>query len=84
MDRQQEKTKGLPQMVFTANVCLLMGNNVFQILAVHVEREIDSRFDDTKHKRRAYILALENIVLIANGSINFSIQTLIADNSIGD
>ena len=84
MDRQQEETKGLPPMVFTSNVRLLMGNNVFQILFVHAERKIDSRIDNAKHKRRAYILALENIVLIANGSINFSIQTLIADNSIGD
>ena len=50
-------------MVFTMNVRLLMGNNVFQILTVHVEREIDSWFNDAKHKRRTYILALENVVV---------------------
>ena len=69
-------------MVFTANVCLLMGNNVFQILTVHVEREIDSRFDDTKYKRRVYILALENVVLVANGSINLTAQTPITNCGI--
>ena len=63
-------------MVFTTNVRLLMGNNVFQILTVHVEREIDSWLYDAKHKRRFYILALENVVLVANGSINFAMQTL--------
>ena len=71
-------------MVFTMNVCLLMGNNVFQILTVHVEREIDSRFDNAQDKRRTYILTLENVVLVANGSINFATQTPIADNGIGD
>ena len=70
-------------MVFTTNVRLLMGNNVFHILFVHAERKIDSRIDNTKYKRRAYILALENVVLVVNSSINFSIQTPIADNSIG-
>ena len=84
MDSQQEKTKRLPPMVFTMNVCLLMGNNVFQILTVHVEREIDSWLYDAKHKRRFYILALENVVLVANGSINFATQTPITDNGIGD
>ncbi len=72
MNRQQEKTKGLPQMVFTANVCLLMGNNVLQILTVHVEREIDSRFDNAQDKRRTYILTLENVVLVANSGIHFT------------
>ena len=45
MDRQQEKTKGLPPMIFTTNMRLFMGNNMLQILTVHVEREIDSRLD---------------------------------------
>ena len=84
MDRQQEKSQGLPPMVFTANVRLFMGNNVFQILTIHFEWQIDSRVDNAQHERRVYILALENVVLVANGSINFSIQALIADNSIGD
>ena len=42
MDSQQEKTKRLPPMVFTMNVCLLMGNNVFlsliHILAAQIEQ----------------------------------------------
>ena len=71
-------------MVFAANVRLFVGNNVLQILTIHVEREIDSRFDNAQDKRRTYILALENVVLVANGSINFSMQTPIADNGIGD
>ena len=82
MDRQQEKTNGLPPMVFTTNVCLLVGNNVFQILTVYFEREIDSWFNDAKHKRRAYILTLENVVFVANSSINFAVQTPIADSRI--
>ena len=84
IDCQQEKPQGFPPMVFTTNVRLLMGNNVFHILFVHAERKIDSRIDNTKHKRRAYILALENIVFVANSSINFSMQTPIADNGIGN
>ena len=82
MDHQQKETKGFPPMVFTTNVRLLMGNNVFQILTVHFEREIDSWFNYAKHKRRAYILTLENVVLVANSSINFAAQTPIADSRI--
>ena len=70
MNRQQEKTKRLPPMVFAANVRLFVGNNVLQILTIHVEREIDSRFDNAQDKRRTYILTLENVVLVANSSIN--------------
>ena len=82
MYRQQEETKGLPPMVFTTNVRMLVGNNMFQILTVHFEREIDSWFNYAKHKRRAYILTLENVVLVANSSINFAAQTPIADSRI--
>ena len=72
MDCQQEETQRLPPVVSAANVRLLMGNNVFQILTVHVKREIDSWLYDAKHKRRAYILTLENVVLVANSSIHFT------------
>ena len=56
MNRQQEKTKRLPPMVFAANV----------------EREIDSRFDNAQDKRRTYILTLENVALVANSGIHFT------------
>ena len=56
-------------MVFAANVRLLMGNNMFQILRIHSERQIDSRLNDTKYKRRAYFLALVDIVFVSNSSI---------------
>ena len=45
MDRQQEKTKGLPPMVFPTDVRLFMGNDMFQILTVYAEGKIDSRLD---------------------------------------
>ena len=82
MDHKQKETKGFPPMVFTTNVRLFMGNNVFHILSIQFEREIDSWFNDTKHKRKAYIRTLENVVLVANSSINFSAQTPIADSRI--
>ena len=72
MNRQQEKTKRLPPMVFAANVRLFVGNNVLQILTIHVEREIDSRFDNAQDKRRTYILTLENVALVANSGIHFT------------
>ena len=71
-------------MIFTAYMRLFMGNNMFQIQDIHFERQIDPWFNNAQDKRRTYILALENVVLVANGSINFSMQTPIADNGIGD
>ena len=53
-------------------VRLFVGNNVLQILTIHVEREIDSRFDNAQDKRRTYILTLENVALVANSGIHFT------------
>ena len=69
-------------MVFAANVCLFMGNNVFHILLIHFERQIDFRLDDAQDKRRTDILTLENIVLVANGSIHLTAQTPVTDGCI--
>ena len=55
----------------TKNV-VFVGNNVLQILTIHVEREIDSRFDNAQDKRRTYILTLENVALVANSGIHFT------------
>ena len=79
MNRQQEETKGFPPMVFASNMRLLMGDNVFQILSVQFERQINSRLDDAKHKRGIYILTLEDVVLVANSSIDLSAQSPITD-----
>lgn len=82
MDRQQQEAQGLPPMVFAAKVCLLMGDNVLQILSVQLERQIDSRPNDAQDKRRPDILTLVNVVLAANGRIHLSVQTPIADGGI--
>ena len=69
MNRQQEKSYRFPPMVFPTDMCLLMGNNVFQILTVHMKRQIDFGLADTQNKWSAYMLALIDIVPIENGGI---------------
>src|SRR5699024_2680780 len=82
MDCQQEETKGLPPMIFTTDVRLFVGNNVFQILTVHVEREIDSRLDNAQDKGRCDILALENVVPEDDSFTDLAPQTPIANGGI--
>ena len=69
-------------MLFTENTRLLMGNNMFQIPAIPLERQIDPWFDNAQDKRRAYIFTLKNIVLIENSCISFAAQTPIADSCV--
>ena len=69
-------------MIFTADMCLLMCNNVGHILLIHIERQIDFRVHDSKYKRRNYILTLENIITEQYRSTDFSLYPEITDCSI--
>ena len=82
MERQQEKPKGLPPVVFAANVRLLMRYNVFQVLIVHFEWQIDFRLEGAQDKGRADIFAQVDVLPKNNRFADLTPQTPKTDDSI--
>ena len=69
-------------MVFAANMRLLVSDNVFHILFIHLEWQIYVWFENAEHKGRNHAFALKNVVPKQNSRANFSFYTEIADNCI--
>ena len=82
MDRQQKESERLPPVVSSANVGLLMGNHMTQILPIHIVRQIDLRFDNAQHEWRCDILTLVDVIPEDDCFANFAAQTPIADGSV--
>ena len=82
VDGQQQEAKGLPPVVFAANMGLLMGDNVPQILPIHFERQIDSRPEDAQHKGRVDIFTLEDVISVTNGRIQLAAQAPVAGGGV--
>ena len=51
-------------MILSAQVRLLVRNNVRHILFAYMKREVDPRLDDAEDKGRGYVLALIDVIPI--------------------
>ena len=69
-------------MVSASNMRLLMGNNMAQILPIHVVGQINLRLHDTQHKGRCDILTLIDVVPEDDRFADLTLQTPIADCGI--
>ena len=62
MQREHQKAKRLPPVVFTMNVGVFVCDNVGHILLIHIERQINLRFYNPKHKGRNNVFTLIDII----------------------
>ena len=69
-------------MVFAANMRLLMRYNVFQVLIVHFEWQIDFWLDDAQDKGRADIFTQVDVLPENDRFVDLTPQTPEADNCI--
>lgn len=82
MDRQQKKAKRFPPVVSAANVRLLVGDDMVQILTVDIIGKVDPWSDNAQYKGRADIFTLVNIFPENDSLADPAPQMPIADGGI--
>lgn len=82
VDSQQEKAKGLPPVIPTANMSLLMGHHIGQLFFGQPSRKINLRPKHSQHERRTNPLAPEDIVPQNHCRTHPSAKRQIAENGV--
>ena len=67
VDRQQQKSQGLPPVVAAAQMCLLVGDDILCLPLVHVVGKVDVGTEEAKDKGGVHRLTSPNVVAERKG-----------------
>ena len=82
MKRQKKESERLPQVVFSADVCIFVRYDVYHILPAHIERQINPRLEDPEHKGGYYALALIDVIMAEHSGADPALYTDEADRCV--